>query len=339
MNARDSQDSICVVVVNYNGGAMIGRCLDALAEQSLQDFEVIVVDNGSSDGSLEALRARPERFAKASRFRLLEAGGNLGFARANNLAIGETKATWIATLNPDAYAAPDWLAEMLAGVRRHPHAVAFGATLLEAARPDRLDGAGDVFHASGLAWRGAHGYGVDRLPGEGEVFAPCAAAAFYRREAVQAIGGFDGRYFCYLEDVDLGFRLRLAGQSCVQLPKAVVRHESSGIAGRRSAFAVYHGQRNLLWTFVKDMPGPLLATLLPVHALAQLLLLARNLPRGTLGPAVRGLRDGLRGLPEIWRARRRVQRARRISWLALAPMLSWWSHAPFTRAPKIWRKT
>ena len=290
MSARDSNNSVCVVIVNYNGGTMIERCLDALAAQRQQDFEVIVVDNGSNDGSLEALRARPERFAKPPRFRLIEAGGNLGFARANNLAIGETEATWIATLNPDAYAAPNWLAEMLAGARRHPEAAAFGATLLDATRPDRLDGAGDVYHASGLAWRGAHGYSAERLPAEGEVFAPCAAAALYRREAVRELGGFDGRYFCYLEDVDLGFRLRLAGHRCVQLPKAVVRHESSGIAGRRSGFAVYHGQRNLLWTFVKDMPGPLLATLLPFHALAQLLLLARNLPRGTFGQAGVGAR-------------------------------------------------
>lgn len=336
MSARGEDESVCVVVVNYNGGAMIERCLDCLAAQSRQSFEVVVVDNGSRDGSLERLRERPERFAKPARFRLIEAGGNLGFARANNLAIAETRAAWIATLNPDGFAAPDWLDEMLAGVRRHPEAAAFGATLLDDARPERLDGAGDVYHASGLAWRGAYGQDAGRLPAEGEVFAPCAAAAFYRRDLVEQLGGFDARYFCYLEDVDLGFRLRLSGARCVQLPKAVVRHVSSGITGRRSAFAVYHGQRNLLWTFVKNMPMPLFALLLPAHVLAHLLLFGLNLPRGTLGPALRGLRDGLRGLPEIWRARRRVQATRRIGWRALAPMLSWWPHAPLTRAPKVW---
>ena len=339
MSARGKDSTVCVVIVNYNGGAMVERCLDCLAGQTTQAFEVIVVDNGSRDGSLERLRARPEVTAKPARYRLIEAGGNLGFARANNLAIAETRAAWVATLNPDGFAAPDWLAEMLAGVQRHPAAAAFGATLVDQARPERLDGAGDVYHASGLAWRGAHGYPADRLPAEGEVFAPCAAAALYRRDALHAVGGFDGRYFCYLEDVDLGFRLRLAGQRCVQLPKAVVHHVSSGIVGRRSAFAVYHGQRNLLWTFVKDMPGPLFALLLPVHLLAQGLLLARNLPRGTFRPAARGLRDGLRGLPAIWQARREVQKARRASWLAVVPMLSWSLHGPATRAPKLWRKT
>ena len=148
---------------------------------------------------------------------------------------------------------------------RHPDAVMFGSTQIDAADIRRLDGAGDVYHASGLVWRGHHGAPVGSLPPEGEVFAPCAAAALYRRDLFLEAGGFDEGFFCYCEDVDLGFRLRLLGHKCIQVAGARVHHVGSAITGRRSTFATYHSTRNRIWMFVKNMPMALLVPLLPLH--------------------------------------------------------------------------
>ena len=308
---------VCVIVVNYNGAAYLSRCVAALRAQRFRDFEAIIVDNGSTDGSADALAPLP------SGFKLLRAGQNLGFSAANNLAAREASAPWLATLNPDAFAEPDWLERLMLALERHPEAVMLGSTQLDFKRPDRLDGAGDVYHVVGLAWRGDHGRARGHGPVEGETFGPCAAGALYRRDAFLAAGGFDERFFCYCEDIDLAFRLRLAGATCIQVADAVIRHVGSGITGARSDFAVYHGTRNRLWTFVKNMPGPLFWPLLPVHLLANLMVLQRSLVQGTFRPTARGLLDGFRGLGPIWAARRDIQRKRCASTADIARALTW----------------
>ncbi|MBM3573789.1 MAG: glycosyltransferase family 2 protein, partial [Alphaproteobacteria bacterium] len=256
-----SAPAVSVLVVNFNAGAYLTRCLRALAAQSFQNFEIILIDNGSTDGSLDqAVAAVPEL---AARLVVERAGANLGFAAANNRAAGRARAPWLATLNPDAFARPNWLAEMLAAVQRHPDFAMFGSTQLMADCPDIIDGAGDAYHALGIAWRGGFEHPASSLSEEGEVFGPCAAAALYRRDAFVAAGGFDERFYCYHEDVDLAFRLRLTGQRCVQVAAAVVEHVGSGITGRTSDFSVYHGTRNRIWTFVKNMPAALFWPILP----------------------------------------------------------------------------
>ncbi len=140
--------------------------------------------------------------------------------------------------------------------------------MLLASSPERLDGAGDSYHVSGRAWRNGHGERRKCWAGEdAEVFAPCAAAALYRRHAFDEVGGFDEQYFCYFEDVDLGFRLRLRGHNCLYIHSAIVEHVSSALSGYRSDFAVYHGERNAVWTFFKNMPSALLWLYLPQHLL------------------------------------------------------------------------
>lgn len=171
-----------------------------------------------------------------------------------------------------------------------------GSTQVNAADPGRLDGSGDRFFAAGLPWRGSH------LPAEGMVFGPCAAA--YDRRWFDAVAGFDERFFCYYEDIDLAFRIRLEGGACIQVQNAVVRHVGSGIAGRRSAFVHYHSARNRLWLFVKNVPSWGFALLLPAHVALTLLFLAWGAMRGHGGPVASGVWDGLRGLPAIWRERR-----------------------------------
>jgi GT2 family glycosyltransferase len=165
---------------------------------------------------------------------------------------------------------------------------------------------------SGLVWRDRHQYRLapaDRL--EREIFAPCAAAALYRREALVQAGLFDEDFFCYVEDVDVGFRLRLAGYDARSVPEAVVRHVGSATTGgQQGDFPVYHGHRNLVWAYVKNMPGLLLWTLLPLHLLLNAFTLLWFTLKGR-GPVIaRAKADAIRGLPAAWRKRREVQAGR-----------------------------
>ncbi len=175
-----------------------------------------------------------------------------------------------------------------------------------------LDGEGDAYHVSGLVWRMGHGAPVPAVAeNEREVFSPCAAAALYRRSALLEAGGFDEDYFCYVEDVDLGFRLRLAGHRCLYVPLSVAHHVGSGTTGgRHSDFAIYHGHRNLVWTFVKDMPGLLFWLLLPLHVLLNLVSVIWFVLRGRGGVILRAKRDAVLGLPKMWRKRQQIQKMR-----------------------------
>ena len=264
-------------------------------------------------------------------FRVLRSERNLGFAGGNNRAAAQTQAPWIATLNPDAFPEPDWLDRLLAATERHAAADMFGSTQLSAEEPALLDGAGDVYHACGLHWRSLHRRSAARLPPEREAFSPCAAAALYRARAFHAQGGFDERFFCFAEDLDLAFRIRLAGGRGIQVADAVVHHIGGGSTGRRSAFSVHHGTRNRLWTFVKNMPGPLFWPLLPAHLAATLGALLLEASRGQGRAAWQGLQEALAGIRPIWQVRRALQRRRRASAWQLARALSWSPLAPLRR--------
>lgn len=298
---------VTVVIVNWNGERFLDRCLSALLAQTVIPNEIILVDNGSSDASLDIVRRYPL-------VRVLERNENLGFARGNNVAIqaAAAESEWIALLNPDAFPAPRWLEALLSTVQDSPDLDVFGSKLVNAADPSVLDGAGDAYHMSGLVWRMGHGEPVVHFSEEvREAFSPCAAAALYRRSALIQVGGFDEDFFCYVEDVDLGFRLRLAGYRCCYIPAAVVYHVGSGTTGgQHSDFALYHGHRNLVWTFVKDMPGMLFWLMLPLHVVMNLVTILWFASKGRGGVILRAKRDALLGLPKIWRKRRAVQSTR-----------------------------
>jgi len=317
---------VAVVVVNYNSGPCLARCLAALASQRFRDFAVIVVDNGSSDESLGALENLP------SGWRSVRLAYNAGFAAANNRALGLLESPWVATLNPDAFAEPDWLDQMMLGVSRYPDAAAFGSLQIDEARPDRLDGDGDAYHPFGVYWRGGFGQPIARQGGEGEVFSVCAAAALYNREILLELGAFDEDFFCYGEDVDLGFRLRLAGYRSIQLANAVVRHVGGASGGDRDGFALFHGQRNRIWLLAKNMPAALLWPLLPIHLLMGLVLLLRATILGQGVVALRALGAGLRGLPKSWAKRQKIQRDRRGN---PVPLMTWSPWAALMRRPFI----
>lgn len=293
--------AVSVIIVGYESAAHLPRCLAALEAQTHRDFEIILIDNASPDGGADEA-------ALPANARLIRNAENLGFAGANNQGARESQARWIALLNPDAFPEPGWLAEMLAAADRHPACRMIGALQLVDEAPQRLDGAGDVYHVSGLAWRGGHGDAASGAPErDAEIFGPCGAAALYDREMFLAAGGFDERYFCYFEDVDLALRLRLAGERAVLAARAVVRHVGSASSGgRRSDFAVYHGFRNRLWTFLKCTPEPWLPLAVPLHAGAVLALLAIHALRGSGGPAWRGVRDAIAAREVFLQDRARV---------------------------------
>lgn len=298
---------VLVCIVAFNSKQHWPELRTALEAQTYTDFCTIVVDNASRTEQ----RLSPSELPANTR--LLQLEDNFGFAKANNLAAQESHAEFFVTLNPDAFPAPDWLERLVAAADASPQTAAFGSLQISALDPDKLDGAGDEYWFGGLPYRSLYNGQRARDPGPGRTFSACAAAALYRRKAFLDLGGFDEDFFCYCEDVDLGFRLRLQGHDIQQAPGAIVRHVGGGTVGARSPFAIYHGTRNRLWTFIRNMPGAYFYALAPIHAAMTILILAWSLARGTAYPTWRGLADGLRGSQTIWRKRRLTQRARTAS--------------------------
>jgi len=304
-----SSDEVVVVIVNFDSGGLLRLCLAAVAQQTYPAFRVIVVDNDSMDDSLDGIHeAYPD-------VQIVHMPENVGFAGGCNAGI-EAAGTckWIACLNPDAFPEPGWLAGLMVAAGRYPDCAAFGSQLVMAEDPSLLDGTGDVYHVSGLAWRRDYGRPIKRGVGEGdEIFAPCAAAALYRHDALADVGGFDTSYFCYFEDVDLGFRLRLRGYRSRYAPESRALHVGSAITGFRSDFSVYHGHRNMVWTYFKNMPMPLLWLYLPQHILANVLTILRYSLRGQAGAILKAKWHALKALPAVLRARKETQAKRRVS--------------------------
>lgn len=310
--------AITVAVVAYNSGPTLSACLESLTRQSFSDFETLVIDNASPD---------PADAATARRFpavRLVENADNLGFAGAVNQAARLGRGRWLVLLNPDAYADPDWLAQLMAAATRHPQARVFTSRQLMADDPGVLDGLGDVMSGYGIPYRGGYLRPDPGDTAEGEVFSPCGASMMIDRALFLEMGGFDEQFFCYCEDVDLGYRLQLAGEPTLLVPRAVIRHEGSASSGgRKSEFAVFHGTRNRFWVVYKDTPAVLLPLVLPLHLAAVAYISARR-PNWPHIPIVwRAFLASLRGLPQVLRSRRRVQQGRRISAAELVRTMTW----------------
>lgn len=300
-----STPKISVILVTYNSATHLPRCLSCLEKQTLQDFEVIVMDN---DGSAR-------EFAQnklVTKYQFLD--DNLGFAVANNLGIRLAGGKWIALLNADAFPEPDWLEKLLKAAEQNPEFSALSSRQVQFNAPHLLDGAGDAYHISGLAWRDAYNLPADKNGlAVKEIFSPCAAAALYSREAFMKAGGFDEDYFSYFEDVDLGFRLRLLGARSLYVPNAVVHHVGSASTGKRSDFSVYYGYRNLIWTFVKDMPSPWIWVLLPLHAVTIIFFAVYLSLRGQSKTIWKAIFDAVQELPRILEKRKLIQESRQVA--------------------------
>ena len=301
---------ITVVIVSWNSGIILNKCLESLNSQTYKKFEVIIVDNGSSDGSVDGLEQKQENlFIRVERLWL-----NHGFAAANNMGARLARGHWLALLNADAFPEPDWLENLIQAVEEYPEFASFSSRQIQANKPELLDGTGDSYHVSGVAWRRniddpTNQFGLNLE----EIFSPCAAAALYRRDAFLEVGGFDEDYFSYFEDVDLGFRLRLYGYRALYVPDAIVHHVGSASLGMNSDFSLYHSHRNLVWTFFKNMPTRLFWKYLLAHIFANLVYMFYYTITGRGLVLWRAKWDAIFSLPSILRKRREIQKARTVT--------------------------
>ncbi|GAB4484430.1 MAG: glycosyltransferase family 2 protein [Thermodesulfovibrionales bacterium] len=242
---------VSVIILNHNGRHLISECLDALFQGAYRNTEVIVVDNGSTDGSVGFLR---EQYF--GRIRLIENSRNLGFAEGNNLGFAAASGGYVALLNNDAVAGPLWLEELVsAALSSGPACGMWASKILFHDDPGRLDTAGHLIYPDGLnRGRGKNEPDRGQYDVREEVFFPSGCAALYRKEAVDLVGGFDPDFFAYGDDTDLGLKIRLAGWSCEYVPTAVVYHRSSSTSGIYSSFKAYLVERNRIWVLIKYFP-------------------------------------------------------------------------------------
>ena len=317
-NDKSPKPRVSVVVVAYESGAMLRDCLVAVRAQTMTDLELILIDNASKDGAAQAAaRESPDVIFVAN-------AENTGFAAAVNQGARLARGRWLALINPDAFAEPDWLEALLVAAAAYPEARCFASRQLKAEDPSRLDGMGDVMSASGFGFRGGYNQPDPGLTEPAFVFSACGGAMMIDRELFLEMGGFDERLFCYCEDVDLGYRLQLRGIRTLLVPTATVRHVgSASTGGPRSDFAAFHGTRNRLWIYLKNTPPLLLFVTLPLHLLATALLFSRHVAHGEMAAPWRGFKAALRGLPIAMAARREAQAARKVGSLGIAHELCW----------------
>jgi GT2 family glycosyltransferase len=240
---------ISVVIPNWNGRRWLPGCLAALEAQELEADEVIVVDNGSRDGSLEYLREEhPD-------VQVISLSDNTGFAHAANVGLQVAPGDAVALVNADVELAPDWLARTAAALEAHPRTASVACKMLSLRHPGIVDDAGDVLRRDGVCeQRGRFGRDDGRWDAPGDVFGACAGAALYRRSAVLGAGGFHEPYFAYLEDVDLALRLRMAGWTCRYEP-VVALHAAQGTSSALPGGAARLATRNTLVLVARFWPA------------------------------------------------------------------------------------
>jgi len=290
-----------IIIVTFQSEEWIGDCLHALISQTYSNFELIIIDNASTDSTLEQI----DNVSQLDPV-VVRNDENHGFAAACNQGAKLANAPWIVFLNPDTVASETWLSEVKAGIARHPQVRMFASTQFKLRAQNMIDGAGDVYSIFGAAWRGGEGQSISSLPQEGECFSPCGAAAIFSRRTFEAHHGFDERLFCYFEDVDLGFRMRLANETCIYLEKAHVFHKGGGSAKENDeSFSIYHGFRNRYWVCLKNVHLKLLVFSLPALVLLTIIqaFSARKAKRGYSRVILSALFDAIKGGGPYWRAR------------------------------------
>ncbi len=301
---------VTVVVPNWNTREFLRSCLQSLRRQTFQDFETVLVDSASTDGSVGFVE---ENFPEV---RVIALDENQGFSGAVNAGIEASSAELVALLNNDTEQDAGWLDALVRAAERRPEAGLFASKLVDFHNRDVLDGAGDALRRSGLPYRIGH-QELDRgqFDEPAYVFGACAAAALYKRELFEEIGPFDEDFFAYCEDGDVSFRAQLAGYKCLYVPGAVVYHMgSASTGGKRSPTATRLGTQNCVNLLVKNLPAALVWSSLPSLLAGQLSrIVITSFSSAGLRAHLGGLAGARRLLPQMLKKRKEIQNRRRVS--------------------------
>ena len=240
---------VSVIIPNYNGIAYLDGVLASLERQTCRDFETILVDNGSADGSVAFVTGNYPWV------HIVELPENFGFSRAVNEGIYAARTPYVLLLNNDTEVEPDFVEEMLACIRRHENAFSCSARMVRFHQRNQIDDAGNYYCALGWAFARGKGKDIHCFEKEQKIFTSCAGAAIYRKKIFEKIGYFDEEHFAYLEDIDVGYRARIQGYENWFAPKAVVYHVGSGTSGSRyNQFKTRYSSRNNIYLIYKNMP-------------------------------------------------------------------------------------
>ena len=307
---------LSVIILTWNGRSYLTECLDSLAVQTYRDFEAILVDNGSSDGSAEYVRgAYPW-------VRLLELPENVGFAEGNNCGLALAQGAYIVTLNNDIKVAPEFLAEVIRVAESDAGIGMVAAKMRNYYHPERIDAAGLKIGSNGLGYNIGIGETDSGQYDSADIFGPCGGAALYRREMLDEIGFFDSDFFAYYEDFDLAWRARLSGWKVCAAPRALVFHIHSATGGEMSRFKVYHTQRNKWFVIVKNWPAALLWRRCFSILCADLASLCLAVLRGRGFAAMQARLDVVWSLGQLLHKRREVQGTCKLSDRQVASLFS-----------------
>jgi GT2 family glycosyltransferase len=297
---------VSIIIPHWNAVHHLPTCLDSLYAQTYPHVEVIVADNGSTDGSLELL-ARDYAWV-----RVLVLGENRGFTGACNAGLEVAQGEFAVLLNNDTEADVYWVEEIVAAFERHPEAGLVASKMLLFDQRDAFHTAGDFFRVNGIPGnRGVWQKDEGQYEREEEVFSACGGSAAYRKAMLDQIGFLDDDFFFSCEDLDLAWRAQLAGWRCVYTPRAIVYHKLKASGG--GVTASFHDGRNFIYLLAKDYPGDLWRANWRAILRAQLHITGKALRawRGAAARArLRGQLAGLLGVPKMFRKRRAVQRSR-----------------------------
>jgi GT2 family glycosyltransferase len=292
---------ISVIILNWNGKNHLHECLSSVLSQTYKDYEVIVVDNGSTDGSQEYIKT------SFSSVGLICNGENFGFCKGNNIGIRASKGEYIVLLNNDTVVEPDWLQQLYECMISDPEVGFCASRLLLYSERDLLDAAGDGYSICGAGYKRGHLEEAVKYDRDEFVFGACAGAAMYKREMLDKIGLLDEDFFVAYEDSDLSFRAQLAGYKCKYASKAIVYHKVNSTLGTLSDTYVFYGHRNVEYAYFKNMPSKLIFRTIFRHIAYGLLAFAYFIRRGKGKAFVKAKLDFLRNIKLVKEKRKSIQ--------------------------------
>jgi len=301
---------VSIIIVNWNGERLLEDCFNSLSEQTFKNFEVIFVDNSSTDGSL--LSAKRLAAALHLDVKFVELDRNKGFAGGNNEGLKYSSRQYIALLNTDTISEKNWLKNLVGAMEIYPQ-IGICASKLIVDNESGIDSAGDGYSTFGHAFKNGEGSSPQDFSEYRYIFGACAGAALYRREMIQQIGFFDEDFFLIFEDTDLNFRAQLSGWKCLYVPDAIVYHKVGGSIEKIYELAVYYVIRNDKLVKVKNIPFAIFVYKMPCFILGEIIWLAYYMVTGRFKVYMRANIDVLKNIPISLKKRRKVMNIKKVS--------------------------